>query len=187
MTKHGCDTQGAAAHMAHPLPDRALRSNVPRGIQPEPPFLWLFHWYFQPLRSPQAFHRFVIHLLACISQQGSDPAIAISTVLARQFDHVLDQALFVSTPLWQPTLRGSVLAQYTADTTLRNFELTAHMIDAGPPARGAQKFPDAASFKISLSSVRSETARRRRSFSFCSRFNSLSCSVPIPPYFFFQR
>ena len=84
------------------------------------------------LTSPQAFHRFVIHLLACISQQGSDPAIAISTVLARQFDHVLDQALFVSTPLWQPTLRGSVLAQNATGLSLRNFELVAHMINAGP-------------------------------------------------------
>jgi hypothetical protein len=71
-------------------------------------------------------------LLACISQQGSDPAIAISTVLARQFDHVLDQALFVSTPLWQPTLRGSVLAQNATSPSLRNFELVAHMINAGP-------------------------------------------------------
>ena len=77
------------------------------------------------LSSPQAFHRFVIHLPACISQQGSDPAIAISTVLARQFDHVLDQALFVSTPLWQPTLRGSVLAQNATSPSLRNFELVA--------------------------------------------------------------
>ena len=132
MTKHGCDTQGAAAHMAHPLPDRALRSNVPRGIQPEPPFLWLFHWYFQPLTSPQVFHRFVIHWLACISQQGSDQAIAISTKLARQLNHIRDQTLFVSTPLWQPTLRGSVLAQNATSPSLRNFELVAHMINAGP-------------------------------------------------------
>ena len=132
MTKHGCDTQGAAAHMAHPLPDRALRSNVPRGIQPEPPFLWLFHWYFQPLTSPQAFHRFVIHWPACISQQGSDPAIAISTKLALQLNHVSNQAFFVSTPLWQPTLRGSVPAQNATSLSLRNFELVTHMINAGP-------------------------------------------------------
>jgi hypothetical protein len=59
--------------------------------------------------------------------------------------------------LWQSTLRGSVLTQNTANTSLRNLELTANMIDAGPPARGAQKFPDAASFKISLSNVSSET------------------------------
>lgn len=55
----------------------------------------------------------------------------------------------------------------------------AHDQNAGTSTRGAQKFPDAASFKISLSSVRSETARRRRSFSFCSRFNSLSGTVRL--------
>ena len=38
----------------------------------------------------------------------------------------------------------------------------------------AQKFPRAASFKINLSSVRSDTARLKRSFSFCKRFSSFN-------------
>ena len=37
-------------------------------IQPEPPFLRLFHRYFQPLTSPQAFNALVIYLPAGISQ-----------------------------------------------------------------------------------------------------------------------
>jgi len=120
----------------------------------------------KPLTPPQTFHTFVIHLPACVSQKGSNPTVAISTVLARQLDHVCNQAVFIGTPLWHSTLCGSVLAQDTAYTTLRNLHLTAHMINAGTSTRGAQKFPVAASFKISLSNVRSETARRRRSFSF---------------------
>ncbi len=124
---------------------------------------------------------------ASVPQQGRNPAVAIPAELACQLDHVGDQAFLVSTPMWQPTLRGSVLTQDAAHTTFGNLHLAAHMIDAGTAARGAQKFPFAASDRISLSSVRSETARRRRSFSFWSRFSSLSCSVPIPPYFFFQR
>ena len=35
MTRHGCSTQDAAGCMTHPLPNRALQSNVPRGVQPE--------------------------------------------------------------------------------------------------------------------------------------------------------
>ena len=128
--------------------------------------------------------RAAIYLPASVSQQCCNPTIAISTVLARQLDHISDQAFFVSTPLWQSTLCGSVLAQNATNPSLRNLELTTHKINAGTAARRAQKFPDAASFKINLSSVRSETACRRRSFSFFSRFSSLSCSVPIPPYFF---
>ena len=154
-------------------------------VQPEPSLLWLFHWHFKPLTPPQPLHTFVIHLPASVSQQGSNSAIALSTKLACQLNHIRDQAFFVSTPLWQSTLCGSVLAQNATNPSLGNLELTTHMINASTSARGAQKFPDAASLRISLSKVRSETARRKRSFSFCRRFNSLSCSVPTPPYFFF--
>ena len=57
-------------------------------IQPESPFLGLFHRYFQPLTSPQAFNALVIDLPAGISQQSRNPAISISTILSHQFDHV---------------------------------------------------------------------------------------------------
>jgi hypothetical protein len=70
----------------------------------------LFHWHFKPLTSPKSFDTFVIYLPACISQQGGNPAIAISTVLACQLDHISDQTVFVGTALRQPPLRGSVLA-----------------------------------------------------------------------------
>lgn len=135
-------------------------------IQPEPPFLWLFHWHFKPFTTPQAFHAFVVHLPPCVPQEGRNPAIAISAVLACQLDHVRNQTLLVSPPLWQPTLCGPVLTQNTANSSLRYLEPDTHMINASPPTRRAQKFPDAASFRINLSSVRSETARRGRSFSF---------------------
>jgi hypothetical protein len=50
-------------------------------------------------------------------------------------------------------------------------ELRHDMIDALTATGGAQKFPEAASFKTSFSSVRSGTALRSRSFSFSSSFN----------------
>jgi len=183
-TRRDCDTRDAAGHMIRPLPGRASHGDVPRGVQPQSPFLRLFHWHFKPLTSPQAFDTLVIHLPACISQQGSNPSIAISAVLAGQLNHVRDQALLVSTSLWHSPLCGSVLAQNTTNATLRNLHLAANRFDAGATSRRAQKFPRATFDRINLSNVRSETARRRRSFSFWSRFSSLSCSVPIPPYMF---
>ena len=66
-------------------------------IHLDPPFLWLFHWHFKPLAPPQTFDTFVIHLPTRVSWQGRDSAIAISTVLAGQLDHVCDQAFFIGT------------------------------------------------------------------------------------------
>ena len=148
-------------------------------IEPKPSLLRLLHWHFKPLTSPQTFDTFVIHLPASVSQQGRGPAIAISTVLPCQLDHVRDQAIFVSTTNRHTPLRRAVLAKDTANSTLRNLHLAASQVDTGAATRGAQKFPRAASDRINLSNVSSETARRRRSFSFWSRFSSLSCSVPL--------
>jgi hypothetical protein len=55
------------------------------------------------------------------------------------------------------------------------------MLDAGAPARGAWKFPRAASARICLSKVRSETARRSRAFSASSAFSRFTWSAFSPP------
>ena len=59
-----------------------------------------------------------------------------------------------------------MLAQYPADTAFRYGQMFTNMIDALATTCGAQKFPRAAWARISLSNVRSDTARRNRSFSF---------------------
>jgi len=82
----------------------------------------------------------VVDLPASVSQQSRNPAVAISAILARQFGHISDQAFIVSTAFRQWALCGSVLAQNATNPSLRNLELTANMIDAGPPTRGGQKF-----------------------------------------------
>ena len=117
---------------------------------------------------------------------GRAPARA-DHILPRQFDHVGHQACLVLPAAWHVPLRRAVLAQHPARPPLRDPERLPHPVDAPPATRRAQKFPLAASARISLSSVRSDTARRRRSFSFCRHFSSRSCSVPMPPYAFRQR
>ncbi len=135
-------------------------------IQPEPPFPRLLRWHFQPLPSPQPFHALVVHMPASISQQGCDPTVAVATILARKLDHVRYQALFVSPAPRQLTLCRAVLAQHPASTTFRDAQLVADKFDTSSTTGGAQKFPFAASARISLSSVRSDTAFLSRSFSF---------------------
>jgi hypothetical protein len=93
----------------------------------------LFHWHFKPLTSPKPFDTFVVHLPACVSQQGRNSTVSISTKLARQLDHVLDQAFFVSASTWQSALCGSVLTQNAANPSFRNLELTTHKVNAGTP------------------------------------------------------
>ncbi len=57
-----------------------------------------------------------------------------------------------------------VLAEHRAGTALGDLQFLDHMIDTLPVARRAQYFPDSASVRISLSSVRSETTFWSRAF-----------------------
>src|SRR3546814_8113088 len=59
-----------------------------------------------------------------------------------------------------------MLPEHAADPPLGHRHHRSDVIDTAPSARGAQKFPRAASCNISLSSVRSDIARRSRWFSF---------------------
>ncbi len=65
-----------------------------------------------------------------------------------------------------PMGADQVLPQNTANPPFRHPDVTADVVDAGATTRGAQSFPRAASVRISLSNVRSDTARRNRSFFF---------------------
>ncbi len=132
------------------------------------------HWYLQPLEPPQALDPLVVDLPAGLTQQGRDPAIAVATVLARQLDHVRDKPFLVCAASWHVALGRAILTQNTTGTTLGYPELITDMVNTLAAARGAQKFSRAASARICLSSVRSETARRRRSFSFSNSFRRRS-------------
>ncbi len=143
-------------------------------VEPEPTSLRLFHGNLQPLTTPQAFDPLVVQMPSRIPQHGGDPTIAVAPILTGQFDHIPHQQFFVVAGLCNVAVRRSVLLQDLAGTTFRDVVFAPHQINAAAAPCGAQKFPLAASAKISLSNVRSDTARRRRSFSRCSRFNSFS-------------
>ena len=138
------------------------------------PFLWLLLWNLKPLSSLQPLDTAITYGPTSFSQQGSNPTIAISAKLARQLNHISDQSGFIITSMRYMSLCGSMLPQNSTSSTFRKFKVTANMIDTSSSTSGAQKFPRAASFKINLSSVRSDTARLKRSFSFCKRFSSFN-------------
>jgi hypothetical protein len=97
----------------------------------------LFRWHFQPLTSPQALNALVIDPPAGISQQSCNPTIAISTILAHQFDHVCHQAIFVCTAPWSASLGRTVLTKDQTDPALGYIQLATHSVDAGSTTRGA--------------------------------------------------
>jgi len=69
------------------------------------------------------------------------------------------------------------VSEHATGEPLRDAELLPDVIDAGTAAGGAQKFPEAASRRISFSSVKSDTAFRSRSFSFSSSFSRFTWLV----------
>src|SRR5690606_18421426 len=121
-------------------------------------------------------------------QHRRDPAIAITAIAGSEPDDVGGQRLFIGPALRLFALGRTMLAENLAGKPLRDGELRHDTIDATATASGAQKFcircpsgPEAASFRISFSSVRSETALRSRSFSFSSSFSRFTWSPFRPP------
>jgi hypothetical protein len=67
-----------------------------------------------------------------------------------------------------------MLAQNTAGEAFGYAVLGNDVVNTSPAASRAQKFPEAASFRISFSKVKSEIARRRRWFSVSRDFSRLT-------------
>jgi hypothetical protein len=64
----------------------------------------LFQGNLQPLTPPQPFNTLVIHMPSGISQQGGNPAITVSAILAGQFDHIRNQPIFICPASWHVAL-----------------------------------------------------------------------------------
>src|SRR5690606_3455329 len=135
-------------------------------IQPETSSFRLLLRNLQPLPPPDALDTFGVHRPAFGPQHRRDPTIAIAAIPGGEPDDVGGERFFIRPARRLLALGRAVLPENLAGKALRDGELGHHMVDAAPATGGAQKFPRAASFRISFSSVRSDTALRRRSFSF---------------------
>ena len=153
-------------------------------VQPNPALLCLFLWDFKPFPPPDPLDHcpavvclqttrgaLVIYVPASIVQQARDHPIAVAAELPRQLDDVLGQPFFIWQAAGHLALRGAMLPECAADPALRYAKGVPHMDNALTAAGRAQKFPRAASVRIILSSVRSDTARLRRWFSVSSAFS----------------
>ena len=135
-------------------------------VEPHPAPLRLPSRHFEPLLPPDPLHTLVVHLPTLDAQQVRDLSVPVATEPARQPYHVGAQRRLVVAHLLDPALRRARLAQHTTRVTFTGPESLTYIHHTPPSALGAQKFPLAASSRISLSTVRFATARFRRAFSF---------------------
>ena len=143
-------------------------------IQPQATSLWLPLGHFQPLGAPDALHALAVHRPAGHLQQVGDALVAVAAEAGGQSDDRRGEGVLVVSDLWLVALGGAVLAQSPAGSALGDVQPLTDCLDACAPPRGAQKFPRAASWRMSLSRVRSETAWRNLAFSRSSSFMRLA-------------
>ena len=104
-------------------------------------------------------------------KQGGDATIAVTAELFGESDDRFGQRFLALPAARLLALGRSMLTERLAGPAFRHAKTIDDPVNTRPAARRAQKFPLAASARISLSSVRSETAFLRRRFSFSSSFN----------------
>ena len=155
--------------MVGPLGAQANAGSV---IEPEPTSFGLFGRDFQPLAPPDPFDPLVVDApTRRCPKQLRDLPVAVTAILAGKLDDVGGQPLLIVASHRNTALRGTVLSENPANPALGQLQFGSYMTNAGAAARGAQKFPLAASARIILSRVRSDTARRSRAFSASSSFS----------------
>src|SRR3954465_12280873 len=124
------------------------------------PLFGCFCGTFSPSRRQIRSMRLTFPTHPGVPQHGCDPSIAVTAVLGSERDDVGGQSRLIITHRRNLALGGSMLAKNPTRKALGKTMLGNHMIHAGTTASGAYQFPEAASLRISFSSVRSETARR---------------------------
>ena len=156
--------------------------------EPQAPPFRLFGRHLEPRTPPDALHPLVVDYPAGLNtQQLGNLAIAVAAVVPSQRDDVFGQSGLVPAPLRRLARRRTVLSESLTGTALRGAQLLSDMLDTETAARGAQKFPRAASCKMTLSRVRSDTVRRRRAFSASSSLRRLTWLILGPPNSWRQR
>ena len=106
-------------------------------IEPQSPAFGLFLGNLQPLPPPDALNPFGIHMPTFGSQQGSDPSITVSAILAGQADDRCRQSIFVRPATRYLALGRAMLADNTTRSAFRDTQFGLKMINALPATGGA--------------------------------------------------
>ena len=171
--------------------ERAAGRSKPEAIQiasnttPSP--LGLLGRDLEPFQPPDPLHLLVVHSPPITSQQGTHPAVPITSVPAGQLHQRPREGLLVIGYCYRVPLCSPGLRKRPAGAPFGDAIPLLYQFHALPSAGRAQKFPRAASFRIWLSTVRSATARLRRAFSPSISRNRFAWSTLSPPYSRRQR
>jgi hypothetical protein len=107
-------------------------------VEPEPAPFGLFGRDFQPLAPPDLLDPLVVDDPACrCPKRLRDLPIAITAMLAGEFDKVGGQPFLVVSPRGNAASGGPVLPEHPTNPALGQFQLGSNVINAGATARGA--------------------------------------------------
>ena len=151
-------------------------------IEPEAALFRVFSRHFQPLPPPDPLNPLGVHHPPCLAQERGDAPVAVAAILDCQGHDLRGEPLLVFSGSQRAALGRSWLDQDPAGAALRHPELGADLADGLAAAFGADQFPRSVSCRISLSSVRSDTAFLNRAFSYSSSFSRFTWSSFSPPY-----
>jgi hypothetical protein len=104
---------------------------------PQSPSLRLLVRNFQPLAPPNALDPSIADTPANLAQQGCNLAIAVTAILASQFDYICRQLLRISAAVRQLPLCRAMLPERRTGATLGNLQLIADVLNASTATRGA--------------------------------------------------
>ena len=134
------------------------KSNAGSVIQPKSASFRLFGWNLQPFPSPDALNTLVIDMPARCPKEGSNTTVAITAILPGEFNNIRGQSFFIGSTMRDLPLCGTMLSQNPTGAAFRYAKRLSDLINTFATTGRAQKFPLAASLRICLSNVRSETA-----------------------------
>ena len=127
-------------------PGRAVR-------QPQPPAPRRLRGHAQSLAAPEPLDPFVVHAPAFGPQQRRDAAVAVAPEALRQGDAARHEGGLIRGRAGRIVLRAPRLLQDATRPTLRDGQRGLHVAHRLAPVRWAQKFPEATSFRMALSSA----------------------------------
>src|SRR5262249_34766315 len=149
--------------------------------QPDPAALGLLMRDLQPLALPDTLDPLVVDCPARPAQQFGDLAIAIATVLPSKLDNIGGETLLVLTTPRGLALCRAMLPQRPTGAALGDVQLRSPPLHAGTATRRAYEFSPGRPRRVSMSTVKSETAWRSRLFSSSRSFRRFTCSLFSPP------
>jgi hypothetical protein len=143
--------------------------------EPETTSLRLLLWHLESLQSPDPLDPLVVDNPAGgRTQKFCDLPVAAAAILTGKRDDVDGKPFPIVLPARNTSLRRTMLAEHAADPELGQLQLRSNVRNADGATGGAYQFPEVASFRISLSKVRSATARPSRAFSVSRSFKRLT-------------